>query len=90
MTVAKLLNFVSIFTLTLPLALFLVHGSQDIRHYASGVQLVGQSSGWNMIFDDVFDGSSLDLSKWTPNWLALRDTTIFAFRLAPAEDHDGE
>ncbi len=90
MTVAKLFNFVGVFILMLPLTLFLVHRSQDIRQYAASFQPVGQSGWWNMIFDDEFDGSSLDLSKWAPNWLALSDSAIFVFRLAPAEDHDGE
>jgi len=39
-------------------------------------QPVGQSSIWNMIFDDEFDGSSLDLSKWRPNWLGSSDADI--------------
>lgn len=76
MRIAKLLNLVSIFTLTLSLVPFLVHRSQDIRLYSARIQPVGQSSGWNMVFDDEFDGSSLDLSKWTPDWLGSSDTAI--------------
>jgi hypothetical protein len=77
MTIAKLLNCVGIFSLVLPLTLFLVHQPQNIRQYAAAdVQPFGQSSGRNMIFDDEFDGSSLDLSKWTPNWFGSSYTAI--------------
>jgi beta-glucanase (GH16 family) len=36
----------------------------------------GQRGLWNMIFDDEFNGNSLDLSKWRPNWLGSSDTAI--------------
>lgn len=31
---------------------------------------------WALTFHDEFDGTSLDLSKWRPNWLAGTDTAI--------------
>jgi hypothetical protein len=37
---------------------------------------VGQTGNWNMIFNDEFNGSSVDLSKWRPNWLGSSDTAI--------------
>lgn len=43
---------------------------------AAGIQPVGQTSGWSLIFDDEFDGTSVDLTKWRPNWLGSSDTAI--------------
>ncbi len=37
-------------------------------------QPLGPGGSWNLKFADEFDGSSLDLSKWRPNWLAGSDT----------------
>lgn len=37
---------------------------------------VGQRGSWHIIFDDEFNGRSLDLSKWRPNWLGSSDTAI--------------
>lgn len=37
---------------------------------------LGVSGTWKLKFDDEFSGSSLDLSKWEPNWLAGNDTSI--------------
>lgn len=31
------------------------------------------SSGWNIVFQDEFSGSLVDLAKWRPNWLAGSD-----------------
>lgn len=36
----------------------------------------GPSGTWNLDWHDEFDGSSLDLSKWRPNYLAGTDTAI--------------
>jgi beta-glucanase (GH16 family) len=36
----------------------------------------GQSGAWNLIFNDEFDGTTLDLSKWKPNWFGANDTSI--------------
>ena len=43
---------------------------------AAAPRPVGQRGLWNMIFDDEFNGNSLDLSKWRPNWLGSSDTAI--------------
>ena len=37
---------------------------------------LGVHGSWNLVFSDEFDGSSLDLTKWRPNWLGGTDTTI--------------
>jgi beta-glucanase (GH16 family) len=34
------------------------------------------SPGTQMLFDDEFDGGSLDLSKWQPNWLGSSNSSI--------------
>lgn len=44
--------------------------------FAIDIQPVGQTNGWLLTFADEFDGTSLDLSKWRPNWLGSTDTTI--------------
>jgi beta-glucanase (GH16 family) len=43
---------------------------------SSGTGPLGVSGTWNLKFSDEFNGSSLDTSKWTPNWLAGSNTTI--------------
>lgn len=42
----------------------------------SSAQPYGQPGAWNMIFEDNFDGTSLDTTKWRPNWLGSSDTAI--------------
>lgn len=36
----------------------------------------GIGGTWELQFQDEFDGNSLDLSKWRPNWLGSSDTAI--------------
>lgn len=36
----------------------------------------GQAGNWNLVFDDEFSGSKLDLKKWRPNWQGTNDTSI--------------
>lgn len=43
---------------------------------AAEVQPAGQTSGWSLIFNDEFNGTSVDLTKWRPNWLGSSDTAI--------------
>ena len=31
---------------------------------------------WRLAWQDEFDGSALDLTKWRPNWLAGSDTAV--------------
>ena len=37
---------------------------------------VGIPGNWNLIFSDEFNGTSLDFSKWQPNWFGSTTTTI--------------
>lgn len=37
---------------------------------------LGVGGTWNLKFSDEFNGTSLDLNKWRPNWLAGNDTAI--------------
>ena len=49
------------------LALTAIQGRQQIQQAsAASPQPVGQTGNWNMIFDDEFNGTSLDLTKWKP------------------------
>ena len=34
------------------------------------------TTGWNMLFADEFTGTSIDLTKWHPNWLGTNDTSL--------------
>jgi hypothetical protein len=34
----------------------------------STTQPVGPTGSWDMVFEDNFDGTSLDTTKWDPNW----------------------
>jgi beta-glucanase (GH16 family) len=43
---------------------------------ASSLAPVGQAGTWDLIFNDEFDGTALNLSKWRPNWLGGSDTAI--------------
>jgi beta-glucanase (GH16 family) len=36
----------------------------------------GIPGDWTLTFDDEFNGHSVDLTKWRPNWLASSDTAI--------------
>lgn len=35
---------------------------------ATGAQPVGVSGTWHLVFDDEFDGTTLDTNKWAPSW----------------------
>lgn len=37
---------------------------------------LGVGGTWNLKFSDEFNGTSIDLNKWRPNWLAGNDTAI--------------
>lgn len=39
-------------------------------------QPTGIEGNWRMVFDDEFDGPTLDLNKWRPNWLGANDGAI--------------
>ena len=41
---------------------------------AGSRQPLGPGGNWTLRFADEFDGSSLDLSKWRPNWLGGSDS----------------
>lgn len=43
---------------------------------APGPKPYGVAGNWTLKFSDEFDGSSLDLTKWQPNWLAANNTAI--------------
>jgi len=43
---------------------------------ASAPDPVGQTGTWNLVFSDEFDGTTLNLAKWRPNWLGPNDTAI--------------
>ena len=40
------------------------------------LQPLGASGSWNLVFDDEMNGTSVDLTKWRPNWLGSSDTAI--------------
>jgi len=37
---------------------------------------LGAPGSWTLRFDDEFNGDSLDLSKWKPNWFGSTDTSV--------------
>lgn len=66
-----------LFLLAIPLSFLLAACGQS----GSGIQPVGQSNSWNMIFHDDFNGNSLDTKKWT--------TCYFNFKVGDNScDHD--
>ncbi len=56
----------------------LASSGQAVHFGATSVnpQPNGPTGAWSLKFSDEFDGSSLDLSKWRPNWLAGTDTAL--------------
>ena len=57
----------------------------DVAHRSSGAHPVagstrprplGVQGTWSLKFDDEFNGSSLDLGKWQPNWLAGDNSSV--------------
>ncbi len=56
---------VLLFSLSLTLIVFYSTSIDgDLRSEASTVQPVGQTGNWNLIFNDEFNGSALDTTKW--------------------------
>jgi beta-glucanase (GH16 family) len=52
-------------------------GGQAISFGAATIpQPLGPTGSWSLRFNDEFNGSTLDLSKWRPNWLAGTDTAL--------------
>jgi beta-glucanase (GH16 family) len=43
---------------------------------STGVRPLGPSGTWKLRFADEFDGSSLDLTKWRPNWFGSSATSV--------------
>jgi beta-glucanase (GH16 family) len=42
---------------------------------AQTINPVGQTGGkWDLLFNDEFNGSAVDLTRWRPNWLGPNDT----------------
>ena len=39
-------------------------------------QPLGVTGTWTLTFDDEFSGTSLDLTKWQPNWLGSNNKTV--------------
>ena len=51
---------------------------QQEQQHAAAPLPTGQRGSWNMLFDDEFNGTELDLTKWRPNWFGKNDTAITA------------
>ncbi|MBN2370445.1 MAG: glycoside hydrolase family 16 protein [Vicinamibacteria bacterium] len=54
------------------------NGSQSISgdEQSSAPQPLGVGGTWALVFQDEFEGTSLDLSKWRPNWFGATDESI--------------
>ncbi|MEP7136823.1 MAG: family 16 glycosylhydrolase [Chloroflexota bacterium] len=51
--------------------------SRSVLIQTGGPSPFGQAAiGWNLTFADEFSGTTLDLTKWRPNWLGGSDTSI--------------
>jgi beta-glucanase (GH16 family) len=44
--------------------------------FLTGATASSSSNGWILIFDEEFNGTSLDLTKWWPNWLGAKQNTV--------------
>lgn len=53
---------------------FVVLGAPGCEPPPTGPQPVGTTGTFTLKWADEFDGSSLDLTKWRPNWLGSSDT----------------
>ncbi len=45
-----------------------------VLHSLAAVQPIGPAGNWNLVFDDEFNGSSLDTTKWIPGWFGTGTT----------------
>ncbi len=61
------ISILALITIVLPLN-FLIsrYTNANSAHYGSSALLPGQSKNWKLIFDDEFNGTSLDTTKWVP------------------------
>lgn len=52
---------------------------------------VGVDGGWTLVFDDEFDGASLDTTKWDPYWYdeggKMNEVGTYASNVAVSEGH---
>lgn len=65
--VLRILAVISIVLLNVTMALITRHNNNVKRElYASVTQPLGQRGNWNLVFDDEFNGTSLDATKWVP------------------------
>jgi beta-glucanase (GH16 family) len=44
--------------------------------FGGEAQPVGRDGKWSLVFEDGFEGKSLDRTKWRPNWLGPDDRSI--------------
>jgi beta-glucanase (GH16 family) len=50
--------------------------SDEVGCASDEPQPVGEGGTWKLVFSDEFAGTSLDLTKWHPNWFGSDDTAI--------------
>ena len=62
----------------IPFTALLSKQQQKYQQYAANTQQqpVGQSGDWNLIFADEFNETSLNVTKWHPNWFGSNDSEI--------------
>lgn len=76
---AKRLNVTDIFAIVIffvivifiPLVIYSLNQQTNLRQYADTtptVAPVGPGGSWNMVFDDEFNETSLDTTKWASSW----------------------
>ncbi len=62
------LLFIPLILISLVITTSVLHQQTQTVQHAASLQPIGPTGTWNLIFDDEFNGISLDSTKWATSW----------------------